>query len=383
MIYLDHAATTPLAPTVLQAMMPWLAGDYGNASSLYYAGRAARKAVEDAREEIAAILGAKPREIVFTSGGSESDTAAICGVAEARRDKGRHVLASSIEHPAVLRSLARLRADGFETELIPVEADGLVAPEAVAERLRDDTLLVCVMHANNEIGTIQRVEDISVVCDQRGVPLHCDAVQSLGLLPVDVGELGVSMLAGSGHKLYGPQGVGLWYVRSGLRPRPLILGGSQERSRRAGTENVAGIVGLAAAMARLQQDRSARVERLRTLRERLIDGLLAIDGVRLNGAREPRLANNVNVSFDRLSGESLMIVLDGQDIAVSTGSACSSGATEPSHVLLALDSDRDRAHGSLRLTLGEQNTAEEIETVLEAIADAVPRLRQLAPSGAS
>ncbi len=362
-------------------MLPWLTTGYGNASSLYHLGRAARKAVEDAREEIAACLGAKPRELVFTSGGSESDTTAICGLAYARRERGRHLLASAIEHPAVLQSLARLQREGFETELVPVDGDGRVAPEAVAERLRDDTLLVCVMHANNELGTVQPIADIAAVCAQRGVPLHCDAVQTVGWLPVQVEALQVAMLAAAGHKLHGPKGSGLLYLRTGLRPWPWILGGGQERNRRAGTENVAGIVGLAAAWRRAQEGREQRAARVAALAARLREGLLAISGTRLNGPAVGGLPGHVNVSFERLSGESLMIVLDSQDIAVSTGSACSSGATEPSHVLLALDGDRNRAHGSLRLSLGEQTTSEEIETVIAAIEDAVLRLRQLAPAG--
>jgi len=381
MIYLDHAATTPLAPEVLDAMMPWLTEGFGNPSSLYHLGRAARKAVEDSREEIAAFLGAKPRELIFTSGGSESDTAAICGLSYARRDRGRHVLASAIEHPAVLKSLARLQQDGFETELLPVDGDGFLTPDTLAERLRDDTTLVCVMHANNELGTIQPIPELAAVCRSRGVPLHCDAVQSVPWLPVEVDALMVDTLAASGHKLHGPKGVGLLYLRSGVRPWPWILGGSQERSRRAGTENVAGIVGLAAAWRRRQQDLDGRAERVRGLAQRLRDGLLAIPGTRLNGPADGGLPGHLNISFERLSGESLMIVLDSQEIAVSTGSACSSGATEPSHVLLALDGDRDRAHGSLRLTLGERTTADEIETVIEAIGEAVERLRQLSPTG--
>lgn len=381
MIYLDHAATTPLAPDVLEAMLPWLREGYGNASSLYHLGRASRKAVEDAREEIAACLGAKPRELVFTSGGSESDTAAICGLCYARRDRGRHVLASAIEHPAVLQSLGRLQRDGFETELLPVDGEGRVSPDDVASRLRDETLLVCVMHANNELGTIQPVAEIAAACAARGVPLHCDAVQTAGWLPLQVDTLRVDSLAASAHKLYGPKGVGLLYLRTGLRPWPWVLGGGQERNRRAGTENVAGIVGLAAAWRRAQASMDQRAARVAGLASRLRDGLLAIPGTRLNGPSDGGLPGHVNVSFLGLSGESLMILLDSQEIAVSTGSACSSGATEPSHVLLALDGDRDRAHGSLRLTLGEATTAEEIETVLQAVGEAVARLRQLAPTG--
>lgn len=382
MIYLDHAATTPLDPRVLDEMLPYLRDDFGNPSSLYHLGRRARKAVEDARESIAASLGATPAEIVFTSGGSESDSYAISGLAAAAGDK-RHLLFSPIEHPAVLRAVERLAGDGSETEPLPVDRDGRVAPEAVVERLRDDTALVAVMAANNEIGTIQPIAEIGAICRARRVPLHCDAVQALGQMPLDVGELNVATLAGTAHKIYGPKGVGFCYVRRGVRPRPLIWGGSQERSRRAGTENVAGIVGLAAALRYRDAERDEYVAHCTGLRDRLIDALTAIDGAVLNGPREGRLANNVNVSFERISGESLMILLDGESIAVSTGSACSSGATDPSHVLLAISEDRDLAFGSLRLTVGRGTTAEEVATTSEAVRDGVARLRAYLPVSAT
>lgn len=380
MIYLDHAATTPLRPEVLEAMLPYLQTEFGNASSLYHLGRRARKAVEDARETVAEVVGARPAEIVFTSGGSESDTTALLGVAAARRDRGRHILTTPLEHHAVLHTAERLGREGFEIEFLPIDGEGRVAPAAVAERLGDETVLVSVMHANNEIGVIQPIAAIAELCRERGVPLHCDAVQTVGQLGVDVKDLGVAVLSASGHKFYGPKGVGFTYLRTGTRPWPLVLGGSQERNRRAGTENVAGIVGLATAL-RLQQEGLAEYqEHCRRLRDQLIAGLLALPGSRLNGPREERLPNNVNVSFERISGESLLILLDGQDIAVSTGSACSSGATDPSHVLLALGGERDLAFGSLRLTVGRGNTPAQIDEVLDAVASGVERLRALAPS---
>lgn len=380
MIYLDHAATTPLDPRVLEAMLPWLTDHYGNPSSLYAAGRQARKAVEDARDEVAALLGARPAEIIFTSGGSESDNQAVAGLARARRERGLHLLVSPIEHHAVLHCAQRLAREGFEVEWLPVDGEGRVPPEAVAERLRDETLLVAVMHANNEIGTLQPIAEIAALAAARGVPVHCDAVQTVGHLPVDVGELGVSLLAASAHKFHGPKGVGLLYVRRGVRPEPLLLGGGQERQRRAGTENVAGIVGLATALRLALADQATEAARQTTLRDRLIERLLAIPGSRLNGSRAQRLPNNVNLSFERVSGESLMILLDGRDIAVSTGSACSSGATDPSHVLLAIG-DRDRAFGSIRLTLGRSTDEVAVDTVAEAVTEGVARLREMVPGG--
>lgn len=377
MIYLDHAATTPLDPRVLEAMLPYLTDQGGNASSLHYAGRRARKAVEDAREEVADWVGARPGEIVFTSGGSESDTSAILGLAYARRDRGRHLLTTPIEHHAVLHSCERLAREGFEVEYLSVDPDGFVAAEEVAERLRDETILVSVMHANNEVGTIQPIAEIGRVCAAQGTPLHTDAVQTLGQVRLDVAELGVSLLAASAHKIHGPQGVGFSYVRTGVRPWPWVLGGSQERNRRAGTENVAGIVGLAAAVRLLRAEFDSYTEHCRRLRDRLIEGVLALPGTRLNGPRERRLPNNVNVSFERVSGESLLIMLDGLDIAVSTGSACSSGATDPSHVLLALHHDPDRAYGSLRLTVGRGNRDDDIDQVLGLLPECLDRLRSL------
>jgi cysteine desulfurase len=382
MIYLDHAATTPLDPRALEAMLPYLRGEFGNASSLYHLGRRARRAVEDARERIAAWIGARPREIVFTSGGSEADTYAVLGLARARHERGRHVLTTPIEHHAVLHAVQRLAAEGFDVEYLSVDAAGRVEAAAVAEALRDDTVLVSVMHANNEIGTIQPIAEIGAACARKGVPFHCDAVQTIGSERLDVRAAGIGLLAASGHKFHGPKGVGFACVRTGLRPQPLILGGTQEHNRRAGTENVPGIVGMAEALAiveeRFEIDRAHELR----LRERLLDGLLAIPGATLAGPRQGRLVNNVNVCFAGVSAENLLILLDGQGIAASSGSACTSGATDPSHVLLALGMSRDLAHGSLRLTVGRGNTEAEIDEVLAALPPAVERLRSLAPAAA-
>ena len=381
MIYLDHAATTPLAPEVLDAMMPYLTTEYGNPSSLHHVGRRARRAVEDAREQIAAAIGARPGQLIFTSGGSESDSTAVLGFARARADRGRHVITTQIEHHAVLHACDELAREGFELTHLAPDQEGRIDPGQVADALRDDTVLVAVMHANNEIGTIQPIARIAELCYEHGVPCHTDAVQSLGQLPLDVGHLGVSSLAASAHKLYGPRGVGLLYLRPGPRPRPLIFGGSQERNRRAGTENVAGIVGFAAAVRLWQREANDYAAHCQQLRDRLIDGLLKLPGTSLNGAREGRLPNNVNVSFAQILGENLLILLDQLDIAVSTGSACSSGATDPSHVLLALGQGRDLAHGSLRLTVGRSNTAEQVDLVLDELGKGLARLRELVPKG--
>ncbi len=380
-IYLDHAATTPLDPRVREAMLPWLGGQWGNPSSLHAWGRAARAAVDGVRERVAAWLGARPAEIVFTSGGSEADSLALLGTAAARASRGRHLLTTPIEHHAVLTAAERLAEDGFEVEYLAVDGDGRVDPAELAARLRPETILVSVQAANNEIGTLQPIAELGAVCAAARVPLHVDAVQSLVEWRHDVRAEGISLLAGSAHKLYGPQGVGFLYVRTGLRPRPQILGGPQERGRRAGTENVAGIVGLGAAIQLLEAEIEARRAHCLTLRERLLAGLLALPGSHLNGPREGRLANNVNVSFDHVNGEGLLISLDQQGIAASTGSACSSGSTDPSHVLLALGGDRDIAHGSLRLTLGQSNTEAHVDRAVAAVAEALEQLRGLDPTG--
>ncbi|WP_376795202.1 cysteine desulfurase NifS [Thermogemmatispora sp.] len=378
-IYLDHAATTALDPRVLEAMLPYLTSEYGNASSIYTLGRRAMQAIDRAREEIAAILNCRPTEIVFTGGGSESDNLAIKGVALAAQNKGKHIITSAIEHHAVLHTCRYLERFGFTVTYLPVDEYGLVDPEAVERAITPDTVLVSIMYANNEIGTIEPVEEIGRLCRQRKVPFHIDAVQAAGALPLDVKALNADLLSLSAHKFYGPKGVGVLYIRQGVRLLPQLQGGSQERGRRAGTENVAGIVGAATAL-RLAYEELEQVQpRLRALRDRLIDGILSsIPGSRLTGHPTRRLANNASFCFEGVEGESILLNLDLLNIAASTGSACTSGSVEPSHVLVALGLPPQWARGSLRLTLGKDNSEEDIETVLAVLPGIVEKLRGLA-----
>ncbi len=380
-IYLDHAATTPIDPAVLDAMLPYLTSCFGNPSGIYAAGREARAGLDRARAAIANILNCSAREIVFTSGGTESDNLAVKGVALAQRlqGRGRHIVTTAIEHHAVLHSVQYLERLGFEATYVLPGPDGIVRVEEIAAAIRDDTVLVSVMYANNEIGTIQPIREIAEMARARGVPVHTDAVQAAGMLPLDVEALGVDLLSLSAHKFYAPKGVGLLYVRRGTPILWQQSGGSQEGNRRAGTENVAGIVGMAVALERAYQEIEARNAHCLNLRERLIDGILArIPGTRLNGDRERRLPNNVNVSFERIEGETLLLNLDLHGIAASSGSACTTGSTEPSHVLTALGLPPDLVGGSVRLTVGKDNTREEIDRTLAVLEESVARLRQLA-----
>ncbi|RAQ98198.1 cysteine desulfurase NifS [Thermogemmatispora tikiterensis] len=379
LIYLDHAATTALDPRVLEAMLPYLTSDYGNASSIYTLGRRAMQAIDRAREEIAAILNCRPTEIVFTGCGSESDNLAIKGVALAARNKGQHIITSSIEHHAVLHTCHYLERFGFNVTYLPVDEHGLVDPEAVERAITAETVLVSVMYANNEIGTIEPVEEIGRICRQRKVPFHIDAVQAGGALPLDVKALNADLLSLSAHKFYGPKGVGILYVRQGVRLLPQLQGGSQERGRRAGTENVAGIVGAATAL-RLAYEELEQVQpRLRTMRDRLIEGILSrVPRSRLTGHPTRRLANNASFCFEGVEGESILLNLDLLNIAASTGSACTSGSVEPSHVLVALGLPPEWARGSLRLTLGKDNSEEDVDTVLTVLPGIVEKLRSLA-----
>ncbi len=380
-IYLDHAATTPMRPEVLEAMLPYLREQYGNPSSIYTEGREARKALDRARDRIAKVLGASsPREIIFTSGGSEADNLAIKGAAFALKNKGNHIITSAIEHHAVYDTCRYLEKHGFKVTLVPVDSYGIVDPAAVEAALTPETILVSIMHANNEIGTIQPIAEISKILRERGILFHTDAVQTVGHIPVDVDELGVDMLSLSAHKFYGPKGVGALYVRKGIRLHPLIHGGGQEQNRRAGTENVAGIVGMAEALVLAAGEMGEEAPRQRELRDRLIQGILArIPHTRLNGHPEKRLPGNVSVCFEYIEGEALLRNLDMQGIAASSGSACTSGSLEPSHVLLALGLPHEIAHGSLRLTLGRGTTAAEIDAVLEVLPGIVEKLRQMSP----
>ncbi|MGQ9873782.1 MAG: cysteine desulfurase family protein [Chloroflexus sp.] len=382
LIYLDYAATTPLDPRVLEAMMPFLNSMSGNASSIHQVGRAALQALDDAREQVALVLGCQPKEIVFTGGGSESINLAIKGVAMALRDQGKtHLISSTIEHHAVLHALDYLvEYEGFTVTLLPVDRTGRVQPADLSAAIRPETALVSVMYANNETGVIQPITDLAAICRERGVLFHTDAVQAPGQLPLDVHALGVDLLSLTAHKFYGPQGVGVLYLRRGTPLVPQINGGAQERRRRAGTENIAGIVGLAKALSIAESERTAHATRLRALSERLIDGVLTrIPQSWLNGDRQTRLPGIVNVGFACIETESLLLLLDQRGICASSGSACTSGSLEPSHVLLAIGLSPDEANGSIRFSLGRQTTDEQIDTLLDLLPDLVTQLRTLTP----
>jgi cysteine desulfurase len=379
-IYLDYAATTPLDPRVLEAMMPYLTEKFGNPNSIHAFGREARKAVDEAREKIAALLNCRPSELVFTSGGTESDNLALRGVAAAYRQKGNHIVTTAIEHHAVLHTCRALQDEGFEVTYLPVDEHGLVAPEQVAEAVTDRTILVSIMHANNEIGTMEPLADIvRAVKEKRpDVLVHTDAVQTVGHIPVDVEALGVDLLSFAAHKFYGPKGVGGLFVRRGVKLVPQLTGGGQERNRRSGTENVAGIVGMAKALEIAVAEMPTEIPRLQTLRDELINGVLAqIPDSRLNGHPTQRLPHNANFSFFGVEGEALLLQLDLHGIAASSGSACTSGSLEPSHVLLALGLSREWALGSLRLTLGRFTTRQHLERVLAVLPSIVEKLRAL------
>ena len=383
-IYLDHAATTPMRPEVLEAMTPYLTEHFGNPSSLHAAGRRARQGLDEAREVVAGILGARPREIVFTGGGSESDNLAIKGAAWAASARGRHIVTSSVEHHAVLHTCAVLERQGFEVTYLPVDRYGRVDPAELAESITDHTTLVSIMYANNEVGTIQPIAEIGAICRERRVLFHSDAVQAGGFLPLEVDRLGVDLLSLGAHKLYGPKGVGALFVRHGTALLPQLQGGSQERQRRAGTENVAGIVGFGRALELAQGDpvaRDAENARLAALRDQLNAGLLQIEGAEPTGHPIERLPNNSSVLFDGLEGGDLVAALDLEEIQVSTGSACTSGSTEPSHVLLAMGIDPWRTHGSLRLTAGRETTDADIARAVEAARAVVARMRATLPAG--
>lgn len=381
MIYLDHAATTRLDPEVLAEMMPYLGEFYGNASSVYSLGRESRKAVETARELVAAFLNARPREIVFTSGGSESDNLALRGVAWAlrlRRGEPPHLITSQVEHHAVLHTCRALEEQGFPVTYLPPDRYGRIAVGQVAEAITERTGLISLMHANNEVGTIQPVAEVGALARERGILFHIDAVQSVGLLPVDVKALRADLLSLSAHKIYGPKGVGALYVRTGVRLAPQITGGDQEFDRRAGTENVAGIVGLGKAVELVYRERETEAARLAALSSRLIQGVLAsVPECELTGHPTERLPNNASFIFHGIEGEPLLLNLDLHGIAASSGSACASGSVEPSHVLLAMGYSHAEAHGALRLTLGRENRDADVDTVLALLPDLVAQVRSL------
>ena len=378
-IYADHAATTPVRDEVVAAMLPYF-GTFGfNASSLHAEGRAARAALDAARASVAALLGAQPREIVFTGGGSEADTLAITGAAKAARARGRHVVTSPIEHHAVLHAFDVLREDGFEVTQLPVDADGRVSPGAFEAALRPDTVLASIMLANNELGTLQPTESLARIAGARGVLFHCDAVQAPGRVPLDVRALGVDLLALSAHKFYGPKGVGLLYVRSGTPLVPLVVGGGQEAGLRAGTENVAGIVGFARALELAVAEMPAEVPRLAGLRDRFEAAVTSLPGVRVNAAGAPRLPNVSSVAFEGVDAPTLLIRLDLEGVAASAGSACAAGSTEPSHVLAALDLPHWAKTGTVRFSFGKLTSGQDVERIVEMLPEILRAVRESEP----
>lgn len=379
-VYLDNAATTKTAAPVIEAMLPYFGEAYGNPSSIYSMSSQPREAVAQARHEIAAVLGARDEEVYFTAGGSESDNWAIKATAEAYATKGKHIITSTIEHHAVLHTCAHLEKQGYEVTYIPVDRDGLVDAAAVEAAIRPDTILITIMFANNEIGTIQPIAEIGAIAKKHGVLFHTDAVQAFGQVPISVDDCGIDMLSLSGHKLHGPKGVGALYIRKGVKIRSLIDGGAQERKRRAGTENVPGIVGLGTAVKIAAETMEARAEQECKLRDYLIARMTETVAYSwLNGSAEQRLPNNANFGFDFIEGESMLIMLDQAGVAASSGSACTSGSLDPSHVLLAIGLPHEKAHGSLRLTLSEETTKEDIDYVVEQVGRIVDRLRAMSP----
>lgn len=382
MIYLDHAATTKLAPEVLEEMMPYLTENYGNPSAVYSAGAAAKKAVNGARRRIAEAIGAGQEEIFFTSGGTEADNWALKGVAEAYGEKGRHIITTGIEHHAILHTCAALEKRGFEVTYLDVDSDGLVDPEAVRAAIRPDTILISVMAANNEVGTLEPISEIGAIARERGIFFHTDAVQAFGQIPLQVKEMHIDLLSASAHKLNGPKGIGFLYLRSGLKLPSFLHGGAQERGRRAGTENVPGIVGFGAAVRRAMGDLEEKRAKETALRDYLIGRIeKEIPRCRLNGHRTRRLPGNVNFSFPQVEGESVLILLDMKGICASGGSACTSGATDPSHVLQAMGRTPEETKGALRLTLGEENTREELDRTVDCLKEILGKLREMSGSG--
>jgi len=376
-IYMDNAATTPVDGEVVKAMLPYFTEKYGNASSLHSFGTEARDAIEKSREKVASLIGAERGEIIFTGGGTESDNIAIKGIAF-REGKG-HIITSQIEHPAVMNTCRYLEKKGFGVTYLPVDEYGIVNPDDVEDAIRDDTILITVMHANNEIGTIEPIEEISRIAGERGIVFHTDAVQSVGKIPVDVKKIGADMLSLSSHKLYGPKGIGALYIRRGTKIEPIIHGGGHEHGLRPSTENVPGIVGLGKACEIAGERMESDARRLTNMRDRLIKGVLEIEESYLNGHPEKRLPNNAHFRFTAVEGESLLLSLDDKGVAASTGSACSSKELKPSRVLMSIGLNEVQAHGSLRLTLGRENTEEEVDYVVEILPEIVKKLRDMSP----
>jgi cysteine desulfurase len=380
MIYADNAATTKMSDAAVAAMLPYLKEYYGNPSSLYMFGQKAKEAIEEARATVAACIGAEPREIIFTSGGSEADNQAIRSAAMRGKTAGkRHIISDTIEHHAVLHTLRQLEKEGFEVTYLPAHENGIVHVDELEAAIRDDTCLVTIMYANNEIGTIQPIREIAAICKSRGVMFHTDAVQAVGHIPLNVKDDGVDMLSASAHKFHGPKGVGFLYAKRGVRLFNLIEGGAQERGLRAGTENVAGIVAMAAALKEATDHLNDNAAKLTKLRDRLIAGLSGIPHAALNGDANQRLPGNVSFCFEGIEGESLLLLLDDKGVCASSGSACTSGSLDPSHVLLAIGRVHDVAHGSLRLTLGEDATEADVDYIIAAVKDVVEHLRGFSP----
>lgn len=383
-VYFDHSATTPILPEVLEAMLPYLTDNFGNASSVHSFGRDARKAVEEGRAQIAALIGCEPIEIFFTSGGTEADNMTIFGIAEANRRKGNHIITSAIEHHAILEPFRQLEKRGFDVTILPVDEYGQVRPEDLRNAMRDDTILVSIMFANNEIGTIQKIKELAEITHEKGAYFHTDAVQAVGHVALNVKELGIDLLSLSGHKLNCPKGIGALYSGKRVRIYPTTFGGGQERSRRPGTENVAGIVALGKAAELAAASMDQEIARLHKLRDRLQAGIIEkFEHIKVNGHPTDRLPGSLNVCFEFIEGESMLLMLDMKGIAASSGSACTSGSLEPSHVLRAIGIPVEMAHGSLRLTLGQGNTDEDVDYFLEVMPPIVERLRAMSPFNAS
>ena len=378
-MYMDHAATTYAAPEVVEAMLPYFSEKFGNPSSVYGIGQENKAAVEEARAKVAAAINAEPNEIYFTAGGTESDNWALKGVAFANIRKGKHIITTAVEHHAVLHAAEWLQSQGFEVTYLPVDQYGMVSPADVEKAIRPDTILISVMYANNEVGTIQPIAEIGAIARAHGIYFHTDAVQAVGHVPIDVKAEHIDMLSLSGHKFYGPKGIGVLYIRRGVRIQNLLHGGAQESRHRAGTENVAGIVGLGAAIERAVVAMPEESARLTAMRDHMIRELLKIPASHLNGHPTQRLPNNVNITFEYIEGEGILLLLNMSGICASTGSACNSASLEPSHVLTAMGVPHEIAHGSVRLTLGERNTEEDVSYVLEKLPEVVRKLRSMSP----
>lgn len=379
-VYADNSATTKISKEVLDAMMPYLTEGYGNPSSIYKLGRDSKRAIETAREKCAAALGCTPSEIYFTGGGSESDNWALIGTVHKLAPTGKkHIITTAVEHHAILHTCAALEKEGFEVTYLPVDSEGKISLTELENAIRPDTALVSIMYANNEIGVINPISEIGKICRKKGVLFHTDAVQAVGNVPINVTEQSIDMLSLSGHKIHAQKGVGILYIRKGINLPNLINGGGQERSKRAGTENVPAIVGLGVALENAVSDIPGKIEKVSKMRDRLIDGLLKIERTRLNGSRTDRLCGNVNISVEGVEGESLLLSLDLKGICASSGSACTSGSLDPSHVLLALGLPHEVAHGSLRLSISDETTDEDIDYILEVVPEVVERLRAMSP----